>query len=174
MCGILWLRKILFVFKVVFIMRKIYYILFVLAVQNIYSQNFIVISKHDLKLFVVSNNNDTLFSAPISVGTNYGDKKKKGDRKTPEGTFKIIQIQNSSKWTHDFKDGYGARKGAYGPYFFRLKTPKFSGIGIHGTCFPNQIGLRCSEGCIRLRNSDLKKLRHFVYIGMRCTIEKDF
>lgn len=143
------------------------------ATSKIYSQNRIVISKEKYMLFVVNSKSDTLFSAPVGVGSNYGNKQKKGDRKTPEGTFKIVKIQDSSKWTHDFKDGYGVRKGAYGPFFFRLKTPRFSGIGIHGTCFPEQIGTRCSEGCIRMNNSDVEKLRRYVYIGMKCTIEKD-
>ena len=141
--------------------------------SSIHSQNKIVISKQMFMLFVVNSKSDTLFSAPIGIGSNYGNKQKKGDRKTPEGTFKIVKIQDSSKWSHDFKDGYGQRKGAYGPFFFRLKTPRFSGIGIHGTCFPEQIGTRCSEGCIRMNNSDVLKLKNFVYVGMQCVIEKD-
>lgn len=135
--------------------------------------NSIVISKRALILYVVSQSGDTLFSAPVTAGSNYGDKQRRGDRRTPEGTFTVCQIQNSSTWTHDFKDGYGVRKGAYGPYFFRLKTPRFSGIGIHGTCFPEQIGARRSEGCIRLNNADLERLRPYVYVGMKCVIEKD-
>ncbi len=153
-------------------MKQLSVMLLLFLVQTVYSQNFIIISKQELKLYVV-NNSDTLFSSSIGVGKNYGDKTKDGDCKTPEGTFKIVQIQNASKWTHDFKDGYGIRKGAYGAYFFRLKTPGFSGIGIHGTCFPDQIGTRCSEGCIRLNNHDLEKLKEYVYIGMKCIIEKD-
>ena len=140
---------------------------------TIQGQNRIVISKERFLLFVVNSKCDTLFSAPIGVGSNYGNKQKKSDRRTPEGIFKIVKIHDSSKWTHDFKDGYGIRKGAYGPFFFRLKTPRFSGIGIHGTCFPEQIGTRCSEGCIRMNNSDIVKLRKFVFVGMQCVIEKD-
>lgn len=158
-------------------MSKFYIIIIILfwggSFSETQAQNRIVISKEKFTLIVVNSNNDTLFSAPIGVGSNYGNKQKKGDKKTPEGTFKIVKIQDSSKWTHDFKDGHGARKGAYGPYFFRLKTPRFSGIGIHGTCFPEQIGTRCSEGCIRMNNSDIMKLKDFVFIGMLCTIKKD-
>lgn len=141
--------------------------------SKMHSQNRIVISKDKFMLFVVNVKSDTLFSAQVGVGSKYGNKQKKGDRRTPEGIFKIVKIHDSSKWTHDFKDGYGIRKGAYGPFFFRLKTPRFSGIGIHGTCFPEQIGTRCSEGCIRMNNSDLIKLRKFVFVGMQCVIEKD-
>ncbi|MDR2780756.1 MAG: L,D-transpeptidase, partial [Synergistaceae bacterium] len=59
----------------------------------------------------------------IAVGKNTGDKQRVGDMRTPEGTFPIVQIQNASGWTHDFRDGKGEIKGAYGPYFIRLGTP---------------------------------------------------
>ena len=135
--------------------------------------NHVVVSKAKLQLYVINESNDTIFSAPICCGANYGDKKVRGDMKTPEGTFKICQIQNSSKWRHDFKDGYGERDGAYGPYFLRLKVPNNSSIGIHGTCFPESIGTRASEGCIRLRNDDLLILRKLISVGTKCTIMPD-
>jgi lipoprotein-anchoring transpeptidase ErfK/SrfK len=136
--------------------------------------NHIVISKQDARLYVIADaKGDTLLNVPVSVGKNPGDKQKVGDCRTPEGTFSIIQVQDASTWTHDFKDGKGVRKGAYGPLFFRLKTPPHRGIGIHGTCFPEQIGTRCSEGCIRLLNDDVLKLSHLVGVGTKVIIEKD-
>lgn len=152
-------------------MKKIFLLLLCALSLGANAQK-IVISKQKARLYLIDGK-DTLFIVPVSVGKNVGDKQRKGDYKTPEGTFKICQIQNASTWTHDFKDGKGQRKGAYGPYFFRIKTPKFSGIGIHGTCFPEKIGTRCSEGCIRLNNNDIKKLRQYVFVGMTCVIEKD-
>lgn len=137
------------------------------------AQSKIIVSKEKLMLYVVDGKSDTIFSAPVSVGTNYGQKQKKGDRRTPEGSFKVVNIQDASSWTHDFHDGHGQRKGAYGPYFIRLLTPPFTGIGIHGTCFPELIGTRSSEGCIRLNNADVRKLRKLVTVGMPCIIEKD-
>lgn len=98
---------------------------------------------------------------------------KTGDMKTPEGDFTICSIENSCQWKHDFKDGKGVRKGAYGPFFFRLKVPKFKSIGIHGTCKPETIGTRDSEGCVRLHNEDLQRLRDLIHLGMSVTISKD-
>lgn len=138
-----------------------------------YCQESIVISKKKHMLYVVGQKSDTLFSAPIAVGRNYGNKTRPGDMKTPEGVFSISQIQNSGGWTHDFHDGHGERKGAYGPWFFRVKVPRFTHIGIHGTCFPKSIGTHCSEGCVRLHNEDLEKLRQYVQVGMKCTILPD-
>lgn len=138
-----------------------------------FGQNYIVVSKKDFMLYVMGGKGDTLCAMPCGIGTNKGNKVRRGDRRTPEGTFTISMIQRASTWTHDFHDGAGRRKGAYGPWFFRLRVPRFYGIGIHGTCFPNSIGTRCSEGCIRLRNDDIVKLRRYVRKGMRCRIERD-
>lgn len=137
------------------------------------AENHIVVDKPSLRIYVISEKADTLFTAPVCVGKNLGNKTRKGDMKTPEGRFKVSQIQDSSSWTHDFNDGGGVRKGAYGPYFIRLVTPPHTGIGIHGTCFPERISTRDSEGCIRLLNDDLRRLRPLVKPGMEVIITPD-
>ena len=124
-----------------------------------------------LMLYVInSTNNDTIFYAPIGCGANLGNKQRAGDHKTPEGNFRI---EDASKWLHDFHDGAGLRKEAYGRWFFRIRMPKWNSIGIHGTCFPESIGTRCSEGCVRMRNEDLEILKKYVKINMVCIIEPD-
>ena len=40
----------------------------------------------------------------------------------------------------------------------RLETPGHKGIGIHGTHDPLSIGTRATEGCIRIKNSELEQL----------------
>ena len=136
------------------------------------TQRHLVVSKQRLQLYMVDGA-DTIWRAPIGCGKNIGDKQRKGDNRTPEGTFRVKSRHKASHWTHDFSDGAGDREGAYGDWFIRLDVPRFSGIGIHGTCFPESIGTRCSEGCIRLRNDDLNKLKKLVFVGMTCTIEPD-
>jgi lipoprotein-anchoring transpeptidase ErfK/SrfK len=108
----------------------------------------------------------------IAVGKNTGNKERKGDMRTPEGEFPIVQIQDASTWTHDFRDGKGQIKGAYGPYFIRLGTPPWKGIGIHGTHAPSSIGTNVSEGCIRLKNDDIAELRRLVKLGDKVIIRK--
>jgi LysM repeat protein len=105
------------------------------------------------------------------VGKNYGNKKCKGDMKTPEGVFEVKQIQPATTWGHDFKDGKGVIEHAYGDWFIRLDAPPHDGIGIHGTHAPESIGTRATEGCIRLNNENLNKLKPLVRIGMKVTIE---
>ena len=117
-------------------------------ISKIENANIIVISKQDMQLNLI----------------NYkGNKQKQGDMRTPEGVFKVVDIQNASKWTHDFHDGKGEIEGAYGKYFIRLKVPGHKGIGIHGTHVPESIGSRATEGCIRLNNDDLERLVTLIY-----------
>lgn len=135
-------------------------------------RSYIVVSKKKCILYVI-NSQDTIVAFQCGVAKNFGNKTRKSDYRTPEGTFRIVSIEKASDWTHDFEDGYGERKGAYGLWFIRLQVPKFKGIGIHGTCFPESIGTRSSEGCIRLNNEDLSKLMTHVFVGMQVVIEPD-
>ena len=130
----------------------------------------IVISKEAMTLTLYDSDDLVILEFPIAVGKNYGDKRRKGDMKTPEGEFVIENIHNSSSWTHDFGDGKGQIAGCYGSWFIRLKTPH-TGIGIHGTHLPESIGTRATEGCIRLENSNLDSLKPLVRIGMPVRIE---
>ena len=99
-----------------------------------------------------------LQNSKIACGKNFGNKEKVGDNRTPEGVFRIGEIEKASHWSHDFKDGKGEIKGAYGPFFIRLDVPGQKGIGIHGTHDPNSIGSRASEGCVRMYNDELVSL----------------
>ena len=105
----------------------------------------------------------------VAVGKNGGDKQAVGDNRTPEGEFVVSSIEDSRKWTHDFGDGKGRIKGAYGPWFVRLETG-WKGIGIHGTHDPASIGTAATEGCIRLKNSDLLRLVARISVGTRVRI----
>lgn len=132
----------------------------------------ILVNKELFTLFV-REDDKTLFTAPVCIGRGIGQKRGKGDSKTPEGEYKIISLENASSWTHDFHDGKGKVKGAYGNWFFRLNTPQSTHIGIHGTLFPETVGTRDSDGCVRLRNEDLDELRKFVFTGMKVVITPD-
>ena len=127
------------------------------------------ISKGERLLRVMSGGEGIeTFSA--AVGKNAGQKQRAGDMRTPEGSFTVVQIQDSSSWSHDFGDGKGPVAGAYGPWFIRLATG-WQGIGIHGTHDPASIGTDATEGCVRLRNEDVEKLKeNYAKIGMRVVI----
>lgn len=127
-------------------------------------------SKFELQLF----EDDQVSQAyQVGVGANVGDKVAVGDKRTPEGVFKVVSIEDSSQWSHDFFDGKGVIDKAYGPWFIRLSTTSYEtkarktwiGIGIHGTHDPSSIGTLCTEGCIRMRNEDILQLVEKVVVG---------
>ena len=106
----------------------------------------------------------------IAVGRNPGDKQRVGDHRTPQGIFTVQSIYDSRSWVFDFRDGNGPIRGAYGPWFIRLRTG-WRGIGIHGTHDPSSLGTMSSEGCVRMNNYDLQELKQFVSINMTVVIE---
>jgi lipoprotein-anchoring transpeptidase ErfK/SrfK len=101
----------------------------------------------------------------MSIGANpdLADKKGVGDCRTPEGDFTVSMIQPTPGWRYDGEL-------AYGPWFIRLKTEPWSGIGIHGTNEPYLIGAPVSHGCIRLHNDNIKKLKDAVKEGTKVKI----
>ena len=136
----------------------------------------ILIKKSEFRLYLLADG-DVVNSWPIALGKNVGQKRVSGDMKTPNGSFPIDEVLDSSYWTHDFHDGKGEIEGAYGPYFISLDTSALSGgawdgIGIHGTHDPASIGTRASEGCIRMHNSDLLALKKQISVGTQVTIEE--
>ena len=121
----------------------------------------IVISKTDFTLKVYNlMTAELLGEYPVAVGKNpdLADKQEVGDNRTPEGTFKISSIEDSSTWTYNGEL-------AYGPWFLRLATPPWTGIGIHGTNEPESLGTPASRGCIRMNNDDLLKIVTMVDVG---------
>lgn len=132
----------------------------------------IVVDKPTCMLYV-RENGETIMEFPVCLGRGIGQKMVKGDHKTPEGKYKVISREIASGWTHDFHDGKGKVKGAYGPWFFRLNTPQSTHIGIHGCLDPESVGKRESDGCVRLRNEDLDSLQKQVKVGMTVIINPD-
>ena len=145
------------------------------------ASEFIVISKKELRLKVYARGKggDTVLVAryPVCLSRALGQKHGSGDMRTPESEpgkpFTIKQIQDASDWHHDFGDGRGSIL-SYGHWFMRLETP-FSGIGIHGsTNNEDKMPGRDSEGCIRLRDTDLLHLvANYARPGMTVIIKAE-
>jgi hypothetical protein len=158
------LKKIIFVIPLILLIGVSYWYLYQL--KNIKNSNFIIIDKANMTISQYNYKGELQHHFKVATGKNFGDKSQKGDLKTPEGIFKIEEVVDASTWSHDFKDDkLGAIKGAYGPYFIRLKVPGQKGIGIHGTHDNNSLGKRASEGCIRLNNNDLIKIVKNIHIN---------
>lgn len=127
----------------------------------------LLVSKEAMTLAVLGAAGDTLALWPIACGEGFGDKVREGDRRTPEGAFRVQEILDTARWPRPAEAQEDpAWRNPYGPYFVRLLAPPHEGIGIHGTNDEASIGRRVSAGCIRLRNADLLQLLRHVRIGM--------
>lgn len=138
----------------------------------------LLVDKKNYTLTVFDAQNKVVKTYGVALGKKPGQKKQSGDMTTPDGTFPIAEVDDASSWTHDFGDGKGEIKGAYGNWFLYLDTSALSkgewdGIGIHGTHDPASVGTRASEGCIRLHNEDIDELKaKYARVGTLVTIQE--
>ncbi len=99
-------------------------------------------------------------SYPCIVGSNNGDKKAAGDLATPEGVYFLISFLSG------LPEKYGT--GAFSlndPNFLDQKEGKKGyGIWLHG--FPSHMDRPLSsEGCVVVKDADLKELMKLIKIG---------
>ena len=128
---------------------------------------FIIVDKQDMRVKLYDRYGQLKKSYKCACGRNYGNKRQKGDCRTPEGFFQAGSVKNSAHWHYTDENGKRSEKpGQYGPKFFRVVTPKFNSTGIHGTDAPWTVGLRRSHGCIRLTNESILELVGYVTKGM--------
>lgn len=169
---------------------SLFFVLAVLLVSNtsfntdVYTRSsmYIVIDKSDYELKVFDAEG-WLITYPVVFGSdNQADKSVQGDRKTPEGTFTIINKKGTHKWCRymglDFPtaadvEKFNRRKeqGLIPPY-----AKQGGDIGIHGTWPHEEYAVdqyqNWTEGCISLKNEHVKQLFAMIPVGTRITIQK--
>ncbi len=142
----------------------------------------IVVDKSSYELYVYDSQG-WFATYPVVFGnSSLDDKRMEGDKNTPEGSFKIVNKRVHDKWdrymgldypTKESMDKFNARKK-------RGEIPSSAtpggGIGIHGT-WPHedyQIDRfkNWTNGCISLKNDDVKDLYSYIPIGTPITIKK--
>lgn len=130
-------------------------------------KHFIIVDKGKMRVELYDKYGRLKRSYPCACGRGFGNKRSKGDCRTPEGFFRAASPRNSSDWHYTDENGKRSEKaGQYGPRFVRIITPGYSSIGIHGTDAPWSIGGRRSHGCIRIKNENILELARFVEKGM--------
>lgn len=117
----------------------------------------IIVNKDSLKLAYYENGK-LVNSFKCAIG--------KSSTQTPNGSFTIINKQANRPYYKGNIKG-GATNNPLGTRFLQLTS---SGYAIHGTCYPNSIGTRASDGCIRLYNSNVEWLYNKVSVGTRVLI----
>ena len=143
---------------------------------------YIIVDKSDYELQVYDDEG-WYATYPVVFGSkSLDDKMVEGDRKTPEGTFKILDKRAHAKWhkimmldypTKESWDKFNRRKST-GTI---ARTAKIGGgIGIHGTWPHDNILVddykNWTQGCVSLRNEDIDEIFQFIVSGTRVTIRK--
>ena len=142
----------------------------------------IIIDKSDYELSVFDEKG-WYATYPVVFGNNtLSDKKMEGDKNTPEGSFRIISKRVHEKWcrfmaidypTPESREKFNTRKQ-------RGEIPanaRIGGaIGIHGT-WPHEDFVvdrykNWTEGCISMKNEDVKEIYNFTRTGAKVTIKK--
>lgn len=106
------------------------------------------------------NRFDLVKSYSCIVGLNDGDKRKAGDLATPEGIYFLVSFLSNLPE----KYGGGAFSLNYPNFIDQREGKKGSGIWLHG--FPNHMERPLhSEGCVVVKDEDLKELMGFIKTG---------
>lgn len=128
---------------------------------------FVIVDKGKMAVELYDKYGRLKRSYRCACGRKFGNKRSKGDCRTPEGFFRASSAKNSENWHYTDENGRRSEKpGQYGPRFIRIITPGYSSIGIHGTDAPWSIGGRRSHGCIRIKNENILELAKYVVKGM--------
>ncbi|MEQ1724153.1 MAG: L,D-transpeptidase family protein [Pseudobdellovibrio sp.] len=99
----------------------------------------------------------------IDIGKKTGEKKKRDDRRTPEGIYILQQKKMPPEIPFDTY-GSMAFTTNYPNYFDKYENKTGSGIWLHSV--PDKVPLtRGSRGCVVLRNDDIKKIESSILLN---------
>ena len=157
------------------------------------------IDKSDNSLLIL-NKGKTIKTYKVAIGRGgKGDKKQRGDKKTPTGNYFVTGFNENSKFDFFIRLNYPNIKDAYYGYRRRLisqqefktiveavrnsnpppQNTKLGGaIGIHGIGqeTPRKLlihrNIDWTDGCIALRNFEAVELKNFIKIGTRVIISE--
>jgi murein L,D-transpeptidase YafK len=137
-------------------------------------------SKYELSLY---DDEGWYATYPVVFGNkDLGDKMQEGDRKTPEGSFTIVNKKVHNKWdrfmlldypTQESYRKFNERK-AHG--LIPRNASIGGGIGIHGTWPREDYAIdrydNWTQGCISMKNPDVEELYNMVPVGTKVQIRR--
>jgi murein L,D-transpeptidase YafK len=143
---------------------------------------YIIIDKSDYELKVYDD--DGWYATyPVVFGSkSLDDKMLEGDRKTPEGVYRIASKRPHEKWDKMMLIDYPT-KAEYEKFNARKangllpKNAKIGGgIGIHGTWQRDDMAVdffqNWTNGCISLKNDEIEELYNIIPVGTPVTIQR--
>ena len=142
----------------------------------------ILIDKSDYELSVYDDKG-WYATYPVVFGNNsLDDKKMEGDKKTPEGSFKIISKKVHDKWYRFLALDYPTKE-SWEKFNRRKQLGEIpasasigGSIGIHGT-WPHEDFIidkykNWTMGCISMKNDDVREVYGYTTVGTKVTIRK--
>ncbi len=143
---------------------------------------YIIIDKSDYELSVYDEKG-WYATFPVVFGNNsLDDKKMEGDKKTPEGNFKILSKKVHDKWYRFLALDYPTKESweKFNQRKQRGEIPASAriggSIGIHGT-WPNDDFVvdkykNWTLGCVSMKNEDVQEVYGYTPVGTRVIIRK--
>lgn len=150
---------------------------------NYHGADYYVVVDKSENTITLYNATDWLVQWPCTFGNNdISDKLYQGDRRTPEGRFKITSKYPHKKWNKFMRIDYPT-KTDYEKFEQRKQQgiipagAKIGGdIGIHGTWPHEEWAVEnlqpWTQGCISMRNDHLNELYNTISIGTTVIIKK--
>ncbi|MEO5999200.1 MAG: L,D-transpeptidase [Chitinophagaceae bacterium] len=143
---------------------------------------YIIIDKSDYELKIYDD--DGWYGTyPVVFGSkNPGDKMMEGDRKTPEGTFRIVSKRPHEKWGKilllDYPTPLDISK--FNQRKLQGLVPAGAkiggGIGIHGTWPRDEMAVdyfqNWTNGCISMKREEIMEVYRLIPIGTKVTIQR--
>ncbi len=143
---------------------------------------YIIVDKSDYELKVYDDEG-WFATYPIVFGSkDLSDKMKEGDKRTPEGQFKIIVKKYHPKWGPelllDYPNGPSFKK--FNDRVAKGVIPKNSkignGIAIHATRPDEEWTVdnfyNWTDGCVSVKYTEMKDLFSYIPVGTQVTIQK--
>ncbi len=143
---------------------------------------YIIISKKNYELKVYDNEGWYATYPCVFGSSDSRDKYMEGDKRTPEGKFKVLMKKNNSKWKFELLLDYPNEESIqkFKERIARGEVPRSAklggGIAIHATRPQEEWTVdyyqNWTDGCISLKYSEAKDLYSYIPVGTPVTIEK--
>ncbi len=150
--------------------------------MRLQSTYYIIIDKSDYELKVYDEEG-WYATYPIVFGSkDLGDKMKEGDRKTPDGQFKVIQKKIHPKWSYELLLDYPNQTSIqrFNERKQRGQLPKTAkignGIAIHATRPEEEWTVdnfyNWTDGCVSVKYTEMKDLFSYIPVGTPVKIQQ--
>ena len=142
---------------------------------------YIIVDKSDYELKVYDDDGWYATYPVVFGGKDLGDKMKEGDRKTPNGSFKIVLKKIHPKWGPELLLNY-PNEVSYQKFNDRKQKgliPKSArigdGIAIHATRPEEEWTIdnfyNWTDGCVSVKYTEMKDLFSYIPVGTPVTIQ---